>query len=113
MKCRRLRIAVTAFSLTACVLLIALWVRSYWRYDWFGGLTVIPGNNKFRAKNGCLIESANGVLVVLYIGNLREPFLGSRFVGTSPAEPILRVTGDEGESAWNGFRASVYSTGIF
>ena len=25
-----LRIAVTALSLTACVLLIALWVRSYW-----------------------------------------------------------------------------------
>jgi hypothetical protein len=29
-----LRIAVTAFSLTACVLLIALWVRSYSRMDW-------------------------------------------------------------------------------
>jgi hypothetical protein len=28
-----LRIAVTALSLTACVLLIALWVRSYWRLD--------------------------------------------------------------------------------
>jgi hypothetical protein len=32
-----LRIAVTALSLTACVLLIALWVRSYWRLD---GLSV-------------------------------------------------------------------------
>jgi hypothetical protein len=28
-----LRIAVTALSLTACVLLIALWVRSYWYVD--------------------------------------------------------------------------------
>jgi hypothetical protein len=28
-----LRIAVTALSVTACVLLIALWVRSYWRVD--------------------------------------------------------------------------------
>src|SRR5687768_15918498 len=28
---RYLRIAVTALSLTVCVLLIALWVRSYWR----------------------------------------------------------------------------------
>ncbi len=28
-----LRIAVTALSLTACVLLIALWVRSYWERD--------------------------------------------------------------------------------
>ena len=28
-----LRIAVTALSLTACVLLVALWVRSYWWTD--------------------------------------------------------------------------------
>jgi hypothetical protein len=28
-----LRIAVTAFSLTVCLLLIALWVRSYWWID--------------------------------------------------------------------------------
>ena len=28
-----LRIAVTALSLTTCVLLIALWVRSYWYWD--------------------------------------------------------------------------------
>jgi hypothetical protein len=27
------RIAMTALSLTACVLLMALWVRSYWRLD--------------------------------------------------------------------------------
>jgi hypothetical protein len=31
-----LRIAVTSLSLTACVLLIALWVRSYWRHDSIG-----------------------------------------------------------------------------
>ena len=30
---RYIRIAVTALSLTACVLLIALWVRSYWWVD--------------------------------------------------------------------------------
>jgi hypothetical protein len=28
-----LRIAVTALSLTVCVLLVALWVRSYWWFD--------------------------------------------------------------------------------
>jgi hypothetical protein len=28
------RIAVTALSLTACVLLVALWVRSYWHFDY-------------------------------------------------------------------------------
>jgi hypothetical protein len=30
---RYVRIAVTAFSLTACVLLVGLWVRSYWWSD--------------------------------------------------------------------------------
>jgi hypothetical protein len=30
---RHFRIAVTALSLTACVLMIALWVRSYWWHD--------------------------------------------------------------------------------
>ncbi len=30
---RYVRIAVTALGLIACVLLIALWVRSYWRVD--------------------------------------------------------------------------------
>ena len=30
---RYIRIAVTALSLTACLLLIALWVRSYWWVD--------------------------------------------------------------------------------
>jgi hypothetical protein len=32
-----LRIAVTALCLTACVLLIALWVRSYWRTEIYIG----------------------------------------------------------------------------
>ena len=30
---KHLRFAVTAFSLTACVLLVALWVRSYKKFD--------------------------------------------------------------------------------
>jgi hypothetical protein len=33
---KHLRVAVTALSLTACVLLIALWVRSYWWADGVG-----------------------------------------------------------------------------
>jgi hypothetical protein len=32
------RIAVTAFSLTACVLLVVLWVRSYWWLDTVNGV---------------------------------------------------------------------------
>jgi hypothetical protein len=35
MKYRKLRIAFSAFCCIACVLLIALWVRSCWRFDQF------------------------------------------------------------------------------
>jgi hypothetical protein len=34
---KNLRVATTALSLTAGVLLIALWVRSYWQCDWISG----------------------------------------------------------------------------
>jgi hypothetical protein len=106
---RYLRIVVTAMSLTACMLLVALWVRSYWRYDWFGNLSFIPQGNNSLPKDGCLVESANGVLIVLYIGKVRESYSGvSRLIGSSD----WRVTGDEWESAWNGFRAKVYPNGI-
>jgi hypothetical protein len=46
MRFRKLRIAWTVFCGIACVLLIALWVRSYWRYDFTqsGGVTSANGN---------------------------------------------------------------------
>ena len=34
---KHLRIVVTALSLMACVLLVALWVHSYWYQDFFRG----------------------------------------------------------------------------
>jgi hypothetical protein len=46
------RIAVTALSLTACVLLIALWVRSYWWQDQY-----VLGLTKTQFIHG---ESARG-----------------------------------------------------
>jgi hypothetical protein len=48
-----LRIAVTALSVMACVLLVALWVRSHWKVDFVGiplsrtksiGIALIPGH---------------------------------------------------------------------
>jgi hypothetical protein len=54
-----LRIAVTALSVTACVLLIVLWVRSYWRFDTVEGdigghlvrLLTASGNLRFDVVN--------------------------------------------------------------
>jgi len=40
-----LRIAVTALSLTACVLLIALWVRSYCAFSYING--PLPNTDRF------------------------------------------------------------------
>jgi hypothetical protein len=54
-----LRIAVTALSLTACVLMVSLWVRSYYRLDtmrpwtghaiscWRGRLFILSIDEKF------------------------------------------------------------------
>ena len=108
------RITASAGCLVLCVLLVGLWARSYERFDWLGGLGLMTRNNEFQWKDGCLIESANGVLVVMYAGNGWERALSlSQFAGSSMASPNLRVTIDEGESAWNGFRAKTYPNGIF
>jgi hypothetical protein len=47
-----LRIVVTALSLTACVLLIALWVRSYWRTYYILGLRGNVGEFSIGSENG-------------------------------------------------------------
>jgi hypothetical protein len=100
-----------------CLALVVLWARSYWYFDWLGGLAFAPQvslANEFRVQDGCLIESVNGVLVVLYAGNWRESLLRiATSAGSAPAHPNLRVTGEEGESAFNGFQAKVHPNGVF
>jgi hypothetical protein len=109
-----LRIAVTALSVTVCVVLTVLWVRSYGHFDWLGGLILTPRGKEFQVNYGCLIESANGAVVVVYAGNLRASLmLVATSAGSSPALSSLRVTGDEDESASNGFRAKIYPTGMW
>jgi hypothetical protein len=49
---RYVRIAVTALSLTACVLLIALWVRSYWWCDIAEGAFTSSSGFSFTSKGG-------------------------------------------------------------
>ena len=58
-----LRIAVTALSLAACVLLVAVWVRSYW---WENSVCVIRPN----AYDLCLTT----FLGELYFDLIKEPF---------------------------------------
>jgi hypothetical protein len=51
LKC--LRIAVTALGLTACVLLVALWVRSFNRYDYISAL--IYGSGVSASSHGAIL----------------------------------------------------------
>jgi hypothetical protein len=65
-----LRIAVTALSLTACVLLVALWVRSYWWADDVGTLSI--GGHEITADSYCgtttffIYENANAASSDMY-----------------------------------------------
>ena len=54
---RYLRIAVTALSLTACVLLVALWVRSYWWSDWIDRFDKSELQTSVGSSSGTLIYS--------------------------------------------------------
>jgi hypothetical protein len=55
------RIAVTALSLTACVLLVALWVRSYWWLDFAAYPIQVPRMLMLESNRGIIILSARDV----------------------------------------------------
>jgi hypothetical protein len=50
-----LRIAVTAFGLATCVLLLALWVRSYWGREFMGEYVTPKHRYEFHSINGRLL----------------------------------------------------------
>src|SRR3954471_12860921 len=60
MKYRRLRIAWTAFWGLACVLLIVLWVRSYYRWDMIARGWGTP------SKQAVCFSSQSGAIVLIY-----------------------------------------------
>jgi hypothetical protein len=103
-----LRIAVTALSLTACVLLIALWVRSYWWHD-----MVACG---FTSKDGIIIDSTNGGLGLLRMSLHGTPTTFVNWKVTSiwsPSEGPLPIGSEESYTAFffkrltDGFSLSV------
>jgi hypothetical protein len=82
---KTLRIAVTALGLMACVLLVALWVRSYWRTD---GLYW----NVYHHRS-VLVGSIQGQIVVysdlMTIGSSgRVKLLNEMHVGMTPIPSI-------------------------
>jgi hypothetical protein len=57
---RYLRIAVTALSLTACVLLIVLWVRSFWWYDAIVAVSRTSGLGVISMDGGIFLKYTEG-----------------------------------------------------
>jgi hypothetical protein len=66
-----LRIAVTALCLTACVLLVALWVRSYWRSDWIEGQGIRKWHYVEIGSQSGFLGGAYCTFLFRYDGNYR------------------------------------------
>src|SRR3977135_1190449 len=63
MRLRKLRIAFSTTCLIACVLLIVLWVRSYWRLDALSGS---------QSGTGLAVSSSQGKMGFFYVGQQPE-----------------------------------------
>ena len=86
MRFRKLRIAFSAACLIACVLLIVLWVRSYWWYETYHvpmGRRVVGGASVW----GCIILDSNAS-PVLPIGYYTCPALS---VALDLPQPIFWI----------------------
>jgi hypothetical protein len=99
MRFRKLRIAWSVGWGLAAVLLIALWVRGAYYYDFF--------YHDLANKRGIVVESARGKITAEYIG---DPVVFDSGYGTEPAHiGGLRLTGNLSDDTHAGFRFSTFS----
>jgi hypothetical protein len=89
---RYARIGWTSFWVLICVLLLVLWIRSYWRFD---GCTY-----GFVDKRGFIVETQYGELVVEY---LDVPVIGDTWYGSHPPDRRRSLTGDTSTLTFAGF----------
>jgi hypothetical protein len=87
MSFRYLRIAFSATCLIACVLLIVLWVRSYWRVDqlWYYKSTTMRG-----------VNSKQGVITAYYSRTQLPPSYGESYwkYGTEVVSEFINLADD-------------------
>jgi hypothetical protein len=91
MRFRKLRIAFSAMCLIACVLLIVLWVRSYWYWDNLD-------NNAARSIDSHSIDSLSGYLLLdeqisVPVPNWMERSRSGSLLGTSIEWSTLSADG--------------------
>lgn len=118
---RTLRNLTALGLLTLSLGVLALWARSYRHFDWWGPGVVLVDvtETTLRPQSGFVCESANGVLAIWHVGNLRGTRWWAWSIGRTdangnyPADYSPRVTGDRGESARDGFRAKTFPNGSF
>jgi hypothetical protein len=85
---RYVRIAVTALSLTACVLLIALWVRSYWWEDGLSG--PLPNKQAFH------IKSSYGLMMIAIVSATNRTWQFETIESALPDSNLLHLSSDSG-----------------
>lgn len=109
--CHRLLIVWTIIFGAICALFLALWGRSYSRFDWCGpGIALKRSGQEWHPQSGFIFESAQGAISIWFVGKLRDSALRPWHAGSSTE---LRVIGEEGVSASDGFRAKYYTNGSF
>ena len=85
MRFRKLRVAWSAFWGLACVLLIVLWVRSYWVADWLlgGSVNVMSARGHLRFRDTYNMNNAQPQLVSAGINRIL-PFTNLHFRSYDP-----------------------------
>lgn len=111
---RSLRIVWTAVFGVTCLIVVAFWTRSYYRFDWFGpGVVLSQAGNTFRPQSGFVFESANGTIAVWYEGNLNNQNWWIWSAGSSSPDTSLRTVPILNKSNWYGFSTFWSPSGAF
>jgi hypothetical protein len=111
MKFRKLRIAFSATCLVACVLLIVLWIRSYWRWE-----SVVWGVTQTQGFSVCSQQGENTIQYLDYRElppGMTVSIFKWKFESLSPHDRSLLPTIAEGfagffvEDTGNGFLVGI------
>ena len=105
MKYRKLQIAFSALCGIVCLLLIELWVRSYWRYESVYCF--------FNNSQGIWLQSLDGTATLRFMGYRGPPRKLQRGWGAGSHQPVPEVTPRYLYGCTSGFFVDRYPDGIW